>query len=485
MKHAKLLSVAAAALLVLHARADVITDWNHKTNAFIAEARIGTPPAVRISAIVQTAAWRAVTALPRGASVDAAVAAAHRTALLKLMPAQQPSIDAAYHAALATVTEGAAKANGVAAGEKAAADVLAERLDDGAGTPEAYRPHAAAGAYVPTAPTAVPQWAQRKPWLLTTPAQFRPAAPPPLASAQWARDFDEVKRLGHRASKERTPEQTEAARFWDYSLPAVYHGVLRSVALQPGRDVARNARLFAAAAQAMDDALIAVFEAKYHYSHWRPVTAIRNADLDGNDATARDASWVSLIDAPLHPEYPSAHSILAGSVAALIKAEAGGTPLPVLTTTSPTANNATRQWRSTEGFVQEVSNALPQRFACRRSHGATDRRIGSQATAGGAGNACFGSARWTLIDSVAPRRRRLPRAACAPAAPPCSETARTARRPIRLLHAHEPTSPPSRARLRVLASLLRATIFRAVVCRAQRKETSWRVFSAGCRVATW
>jgi hypothetical protein len=353
----RLMLATAAALLTLQARGDVITDWNHKTNEFITEARIGTPPAVRISAIVQTAAWRAVTSLPRGASVDAAVAAAHRTALLKLMPAQQASKDAAYHAALAAVAEGAAKSGGVAAGEKAATEVLAERLDDGAGTPEAYRPHAAAGAYVPTAPTAVPQWAQRKPWLLTSAAQFRPAAPPPLASTQWARELDEVKRLGHRMSKERTPEQTEAARFWDYSLPAVYHGVLRSVALQPGRDVARNARLFAAAAQAMDDAVISVFEGKYHYGFWRPVTAIRNADVDGNEATTREPAWVSLIDAPMHPEYPSAHSILASTVATLIKAEVGSAPMPRLATTSPTAKNATRQWSSADEFVQEVSNA--------------------------------------------------------------------------------------------------------------------------------
>jgi hypothetical protein len=357
MNHLKLLALAAAAVLPVHARADVITDWNYRTNEFITEARIGTPPAVRISAIVQAAALRAATTLPHGASMDAAVAAAHRTALLKLMPAQQASIDAAYQAALATMADGPAKAGAIAAGEKAATEVLAERLDDGAGAPESYRPHAGAGAYVPTAATAVPQWAQRKPWLMTSPAQFRPAAPPALGSAQWAREFDEVKRLGHRTSKERTPEQTEAARFWEYSLPAIYHGVLRSVALQPGRDVVRNARLFAVAAQAMDDALISVFDAKYHHGFWRPVTAIRNGDTDGNDATTRDASWVSLIDAPLHPEYPSAHSILASSVATVIKAEVGQVAMPTLSTSSPTAKNATRKWRSADEFVQEVSNA--------------------------------------------------------------------------------------------------------------------------------
>jgi hypothetical protein len=133
--------------------------------------------------------------------------------------------------------------------------------------------------------------------------------------------------------------------------------VLRSVALQPGRDVARNARLFALASQAMDDAMIGVFDAKHHYGFWRPVTAIRNGDLDGNDATPRETSWVSLIDAPMHPEYPSGHSILAATVATVIKADVGKGPLPVLATSSPTAKGATRRWNSVEDFVKEVSDA--------------------------------------------------------------------------------------------------------------------------------
>jgi hypothetical protein len=166
-----------------------------------------------------------------------------------------------------------------------------------------------------------------------------------------------VRTLGARNSTQRTPEQTEIGRFWDYSLPAIYHGVLRSVALQPGRSMERNARLFALASQAMDDALIAVFEAKYHHGFWRPVTAIRNGDIDGNDATPREANWASLIDAPLHPEYPSGHSILASTVATVIKADVGKGPLPVLATSSPTAKGATRRWNSLESFVQEVSDA--------------------------------------------------------------------------------------------------------------------------------
>jgi len=126
------------------------------------------------------------------------------------------------------------------------------------------------------------------------------------------------------------------------------------VALAPGRDVARNARLYAAVAQAMDDALISVFDAKYQYNFWRPLTAIRNGDIDGNDATAREPSWTPLVDAPLHPEYPSGHAILAGSVGAVLKADIGAGPVPVLATSSPTLKGATRRWSSIEDFVQEV-----------------------------------------------------------------------------------------------------------------------------------
>ena len=113
----------------------------------------------------------------------------------------------------------------------------------------------------------------------------------------------------------------------------------------------------AAVAQAMDDALIGVFEAKYHYNFWRPITAIRNGDLDGNDATEREAAWTPLIDAPLHPEYPSGHSILASALAAVVQADLGKTPAPVLTTTSPTAKGASRSWTSLKDFAQEVSEA--------------------------------------------------------------------------------------------------------------------------------
>jgi hypothetical protein len=352
------MAAALLAGLAVDVSADVVTDWNARTGEIIVESKIGTPPAVRVMAVVQTAVFHAVTAQPRdGVSIDAAVAAANRNTLAKLVPSQQPAIDAAYQAALAKIADGPAKVAGIAAGEKAAAAVLSTRAEDGAVTPAPYRPHAVPGVYVPTAAPAATQWPQRKPWLMSSASQFRPGPPPALTSAAWARDYNEIKALGSKNSVQRSAEQTEIARFWEFSLPSIYHGVARSVADMPKREPVQNARLLAAVAQAMDDAMIAVFEAKYHYNFWRPSTAIRNGDIDGNEATEREASWTPFIDEPMHPEYPSAHSILASAVGAVLQAEVGKGPMPALSTASPTARGAVRRWTSIDAFTQEVANA--------------------------------------------------------------------------------------------------------------------------------
>src|SRR4029077_14835306 len=151
--------------------------------------------------------------------------------------------------------------------------------------------------------------------------------------------------------------QTDIARFWATALPDVHMGVVRSVATAPGREVTRNARLYAAVAAAMNDAEIAVLEAKYHYNFWRPITAIRNGDRDGNAATERDPDWTPLIATPLHPEYPCAHCVIAATIAAVIRADAGGGPVPTLKTTSNTAPGVTPRWTRTEDVVKEVSEA--------------------------------------------------------------------------------------------------------------------------------
>ena len=210
----------------------------------------------------------------------------------RLAPSQQAAIDKAYGSALAAIADGAAKTAGIAVGEQAAAAVLAWRADDGAGAPERYRPATTAGVYVPTSMPAASQWPQRKPWVMTSCDQFRPGPPPALTSELWARDYNEIKAVGAKNSTTRTPAQTEIARFWEATAPTIYFPVVRSVANAPGREVTQNARLLAVTAEAIDDALIAVFDGKYSYNFWRPVTAIRNGDIDGNDATERDAGWL-------------------------------------------------------------------------------------------------------------------------------------------------------------------------------------------------
>ena len=369
------LLLCAVATVVLGAsavaRADVVTEWNVKGGELITAARPITQQASRMMALAHTAAYEAANAITRrypgsnlirleakpDASVEAAIGAAHCAVLGRTLSTQQAAIDAACKAALGKIADGAAKEAGIVAGQQAAALVLAARADDGADAPEAYRPTTTAGAYVPTTIPATTMWPQRKPWLLASASQFRPGAPPALTSERWARDYNEIKAIGGRASTLRSAEQTEIARFWETTLPPIYHGLVRSVAEMPGRDVMRNARLFAAVTQAIDDALIAVFDAKYHYGFWRPITAIRNGDIDGNDATERDASWLPLIDTPMHPEYPCAHCVSSGAVGAVLEAELGTSPMPRLSTKSPTANDAVREWTSVAAFMDEVQMA--------------------------------------------------------------------------------------------------------------------------------
>ena len=204
-------------------QADVVTDANAKA-ADVASKHPATPVAVRTMAIVQVSVFEAVNAItgryapyrakitaPPGASVEAGVAAATRTALLKLMPAQQAAIEADYQAALKPVPDGRAKTDGIVVGEQAAAAILAASADDGAVAPDTYRPHTTAGVYVPTLLPAVPHWGKRRPWVMARGDQFRPGPPPSLTSETWKRDLNEIKALGAknstsvRRSKPRSP----------------------------------------------------------------------------------------------------------------------------------------------------------------------------------------------------------------------------------------------------------------------------------------
>jgi hypothetical protein len=201
------------------------------------------------------------------------------------------------------------------------------------------------------------EWPEVKPWSMRSPSEFRPAPPPALTSDLWARDFAEVKRLGGHESTERSASQTETARFWSITGPAAWNPVVRSLASSPPMPTVERARLFALVNVAAMDSIVAVFDAKYAYGFWRPITAIRRAEIDGNEATAPDADWQPLIETPLHPEYPCAHCISSAAVGEVLEAAFGTGDVPVISMTSTAVPGVVHRWTRIEDYVEEVSNA--------------------------------------------------------------------------------------------------------------------------------
>ena len=360
-----LISIAMG-LAVSAARADIVADWADATTRIATDG----PNTIRTIALTESSVYEAVNAItkkyPRdlvnlgpadGASIDAAVAAASHAVLIHEDLDLRKQIDEIYQKVLAQSRDDEARRKGIAIGERAAADVLSKHTDD-IGHIEPYRPFTTPGRYVVTTFPLGYAVAQHKPWFLKSASQFRPGPPPSLKSAQWASDYNEVKKLGAVESKWRTIEQTNIGRFWATALPEVHIGVVSSLARAPGREVTRNARLFAAVMGALNDTEIAVFETKYHYNFWRPITAIRNGDLDDNPDTERDPDWTPLITTPIQPEYPCAHCMIASTVGTVIRADLGkGAASPMLSTKSNTLPGVTRTWKSPEDVVAEVRAA--------------------------------------------------------------------------------------------------------------------------------
>jgi hypothetical protein len=231
------------------------------------------------------------------------------------------------------------------------------RADDGTTARNAYRPVTEPGKYVPTAFTAGFWATESKPFVLGNAFQFRPGPPPDLKSDTWARDYNEIKEVGEKYSTKRTPQQTETARLWLAAGPIGYHPLERQIAIAKNMSVVDSARFMAVLAVAEADALQSVFAAKWQYMFWRPMTAIRNGDIDGNDATERDATWEPLDITPLHPEYPCAHCILSGAVTAAIEKMLGTTDIPEVTLSTPTAPGVTHRYTNLNAIADEVSLA--------------------------------------------------------------------------------------------------------------------------------
>ncbi len=352
------------------AMADAVTEWNEKALAAATQAKQLPFVSTRTMALVHTAMFDAVNSIegrcapykfkvsaPAGSSSEAAVVAAAHAVLLSLFPEQKADLDAAYAASLARIPEGSGKTAGIGVGEEIAVKILALRASDGSDAPNTYKPATTPGAYIPTALPIGSHWGNVTPWVMKRGSQFRPAPPPVLNGPVWARDYNEIKDLGAKKSTMRTAEQTDIAHFWILAGPASWEPIVRHMALTPGRSLIQNARLFALVEIAAADAYIAVFDGKYTFQFWRPITAIRNGDINGNAATTRVPDWEPSIDTPLHPEYPCAHCITSAAVATVLESEFGNGAIPVVTMSSPTAPGVTRKWTRIWDWADEISAA--------------------------------------------------------------------------------------------------------------------------------
>jgi hypothetical protein len=352
------LTLALLASAPLAARADGVTDWSRA----MTETPLGGPPQrARIEAMASLAmhdalnaidaryeSYSVIPAAPAGASPDAAAATAARDVLIASAPAQAAALQARYVAYMATlpacpVAQPTCIADGVQAGANAAAAILALRLNDGSATPDIpYAAPLVAGMYQPTPGQPTPRnegWQFVRPFGIRSADQFRADDSPimHLDSDTYARDFNEVKSVGDAAVRSAAPDsvQSDVARFWPGG-GADWNSTTRTIVNGLGMDRWQHARLFALLNMANADAAIAVYDTKYHYRYWRPVTAIRFPD-DGNAATTSDAGWTPLLVTPPYPDYTCGLTTAAGANTEVLRRFFGTDAVPYTLTINAAA----------------------------------------------------------------------------------------------------------------------------------------------------
>jgi len=369
------------------ARADEMADWNVIAIDVLSLAGHNNIVMTRGLAMAHLAAHDALNAIDRryepylydrraepGAAADAAVAAAMREVLLGALPGfgtpeqhakAKERLEAAYVAALAKVADARAKQDGIAVGQAAAAAMMTLRKSDGAtatvayvpGTPPGqWRPHpnpvpanppiADAAAAAGNLPAMLPQWGQLMPFTMRAPWQFRLPPPPTLTSELYTRDYNEVKRLGGKQSTARTADQSEMARFWYEGSPQGWNRIARIIAAKRGLDRWEHARLLGLLNAVVADGYIAGADTRYLYNFWRPITAIRAGDSDGNDATAPDPAWETFMNTPPLPEYPSTHSVCGGAAATVMARFFGMDQMSFSMTSGPPFTGITRTFKN-------------------------------------------------------------------------------------------------------------------------------------------
>ena len=326
-------------------------------------------------AYVQAAVFDAVDALDGGyrpyvgqlrahgqTDGDAAVAAAAHRMLVTQFPAQSAALDTDYATALAAVPDGSAKARGVALGENAAADVIDARANDGFESDVPYTFGSGPGVWIlptdnPATTPATPWVAKMTPFIMRTADQYRPGPPPALTSDAYTASFNETKDYGSATSTVRDAAQTDIALFWGLGRPAAqYNEAVGGIVTATGMSRVDAARALAMINLVAADAFIACFDAKYTYSAWRPYTAIRAADTDGNPDTAPDPNWTPLVRTPNHPEYPANHSCVTTSFAKTLDNLLGPQHFSVTISGTP-ASTELRHYDSSAELITEIANA--------------------------------------------------------------------------------------------------------------------------------
>lgn len=295
------------------------------------------------------------------ASADAAAIEASYRVLLYLLPDQAAVLTTQYNNSLAAIPDGAPKTKGQILGLASANALIALRVGDGRGAtvPYTFPTVPMPGVWILTPGATAPQtpWVgQMRPFTFDDPARFLPDEPPPdLGSKTWADDYNQVKALGALNSTDRTAWQTEVGRFWMDHGASQYGRMLRAIAGQRQLSVSDSARLFAMSYAAYADSFVGCMNAKYHFSFWRPVTAIQNGDIDGNPDTVADPNWLPLATTPNHPEYPAAHGCVTGALAETLAAFFGTPNLPI--SVDSTITGTTHTFTSIREWQKEVEVA--------------------------------------------------------------------------------------------------------------------------------
>jgi hypothetical protein len=357
-------------------RADVVTDWNNAALDAIRADNTQPPMASRALAILHVSIFDAVngisrryesylvaSAVPVSASPEAAASAAAHQVLLSFFPNSAASFNALHARILAAIRDGAQKNTGIAWGESVAAKILAYRATDGWDAVVLPPSGGGPGYWVPTPPAfarfLLPQWGFVTPFCMTDAAQFRPPGPPALASAKYAADYNEIKSLGAAEGSTRTADQSQIALFWadgagTETPPGHWNSIAQAVGAMRGNTLDDNARLFALLNLAMADAAICAWDAKFTFDFWRPVTAIRYGDLDGNPATEPDPGWNSFIITPPFPDYVSGHATFSGAAAAVLALFYGSDDTP-FTTDSDFLPGVSRSFSSFSAAAEEAA----------------------------------------------------------------------------------------------------------------------------------